>query len=59
MARYRNIEAAYREIKTNDPGTCITRYQLQQIIRNEKIPVKKHGKCYLFDMDMLERYLSG
>ena len=59
MARYRNIESAYKEIKANDPDTCITRYQLQQIIRSGKIPAKKNGKCYLFDMDKLEQYLSS
>ncbi len=59
MARYRNIESALKELKENDPGTCITRYHLQKIIRDGKIPAKKNGSHYVFDMDNLEKYLQS
>lgn len=59
MARIRTIESAYREIKANDPNTSITKYYIREIIINGKIPFRKSGKRFLFDMDKLEEYLKG
>ena len=59
MARYRNIETAYREIKEKDPGTCLTRYQLRKMVKNGAIPYKQNGSRYLIDLDKLEEYLQG
>ena len=59
MARMRTIESAYREIKQDDPNTSITKYYLREIVINGKIPFRKSGKRFLFDMDKLEDYLKG
>lgn len=59
MARMRTIESAYREIKQDDPNTSITKYYIREIVINGKIPFRKSGKRFLFDMDILEKYLKG
>ena len=59
MARIRTIESAYREIISQDPNTSITKYYIREIVINGKIPFRKSGKRYLFDMDTLNDYLKG
>lgn len=59
MAKIRTIESAYRDIISQDPNTSITKYYLREIVINGKIPFRKSGKRYLFDMDALNEYLKG
>lgn len=59
MPKIRTIESAYREIINQDPGTSITKYYIREIVINGKIPFRKSGKRYLFDMDTLNDYLKG
>lgn len=57
--RIRTINAAIKELKTIDPGTCITPYALRELILNGNIPHSKAGNKYLLDMDDLERYFTA
>lgn len=59
MAKLRTIEKAYKEIKEQDPNTSLTKYYIRQIVIAGKIPFKKSGKRYLFDLDDLIAFLKG
>ena len=59
MPKIRTIESAYREIINQDPGTSITKYYIREIVINGKVPFRKSGKRYLFDMNALDDYLKG
>lgn len=59
MTKIRTIESAYREILAADPNTSITKYYIRDIVINGKIPFRKSGKRYLFDLEALEEYLKG
>lgn len=59
MARIRTIESAYREILQTDPNTSITKYFIRETVIKGRIPFRKSGKRYFFDMDALEEYLKG
>lgn len=57
--RMRGIEEGFKEIKANDPGTALTKTALRRLITTGEIPSVKIGTKYLFDLDMVERYLRG
>ncbi len=59
MAKIRTIEKAFQDIKKADPGTCITRNFIRQLVINGNIPSKKSGGRYYFDLDDLLNYLKG
>ena len=57
--RMRGIEEGFKEIKLNDPGTALTKTALRRLVTTGEIPSVKIGTKYLFDLDMVERYLRG
>lgn len=59
MSRTRGIDDGYAEVKEKDPGTALTKTALRRLIISGAIPSVRIGKKYLFDLDVLERYLSG
>ena len=58
MVRIRTAEMAYREIKEQDPNSCISVRQIRDLMKSGKIPVHKVGKKLLVNMDILEQYYS-
>lgn len=59
MSRIRSIEEGFKEIKTNDPGTALTKTALRRLVTTGEIPSVRIGAKYLFDLDVVERYLRG
>jgi len=59
MSRMRSIEEGFKEIKANDPGTALTKTALRRLVTTGEIPSVRIGTKYLFDLDMVERYLRG
>lgn len=59
MSRMRSIEEGYKEIKANDPGTALTKTALRRLVTTGGIPSVRIGTKYLFDLDVVERYLRG
>jgi len=59
MPRMRTSKEVIEEIKAKDPGSRFTRHALQIKALNGEIPFIQVGKKRLFDLDLVERYLSG
>jgi hypothetical protein len=59
MAKMRNLDRAYAEIKAKDPDTALSRYALRQIFLSGVIKTVKVGRIRLVDMDALNAFLSG
>lgn len=58
MAKLRTIEKAYQEIITQDPGSCLTKHFIRKLILDGKIPAKREGNKFLFDLEDLMAYLK-
>ncbi len=56
--RVRTIKNAYREIREQDPNTCITEWFLRQLITGGAIPSIRAGTKWLVDLDVIEEYIS-
>ena len=56
--RIRTIKNAYREIREQDPHTCITEWFLRQLITGGAIPSIRAGTKWLVDLDVIEEYIS-
>lgn len=56
--RIRTIKNAYREIREQDPNTCITEWFLRQLITGGAIPSIRAGTKWLVDLDVIEEYIS-
>lgn len=54
MSRMRGLEDGFKEIKEADPGTA-----LRRLVTTGEIPSVRIGTKYLFDLDVVERYLRG
>jgi|GEM_PF-790740 hypothetical protein len=59
MSRIRTIGQAYKELKLSDPNTAITQHSIRQLILSGQLPAFQSGNKYLFDLDVLEGYLSN
>ena len=55
--RIRTIKNAYREIREQDPNTCITEWFLRQLITGGAIPSIRAGTKWLVDLDVIEEYI--
>lgn len=56
--RIRTIKNAYREIREQDPNTCITEWFLRQLITGGAIPSIRAGTKWLVDLDVIEEYIA-
>ena len=56
--RIRTIKNAYREIREQDPNTCITEWFLRQLITGGAIPSIRAGTKWLVDLDVVEEYIQ-
>lgn len=56
--RIRTIKNAYREIREQDPNTCITEWFLRQLITGGAIPSIRAGTKWLVDLDVIEEYMQ-
>ncbi len=56
--RIRTIKNAYREIREQDPNTCITEWFLRQLITGGAIPSIRAGTKWLVDLDVIEEYIQ-
>ena len=56
--RMRTIDAAIEQLHADDPGNCLTRYALRQMILAGTIPSVKVGQKYLLNYDDLPRLLA-
>ena len=59
MSRMRGLEDGFKEIKEADPGTALTKTALRRLVTSGEIPSVRIGTKYLFDLDVVERYLRG
>lgn len=60
LPRMRNIDAAIKEIKAEDPNTALTTTQLRYMVKSGKIPSVKVGhNRTLVNLDLLIEYLSS
>lgn len=59
MSRMRSIEEGFKEIKAADPCTALTKTALRRLVTTGEIPSVRIGAKYLFDLDVVERYLRG
>lgn len=56
--RIRTIKNAYKEIREQDPNTCITEWFLRQLITGGAIPSIRAGTKWLVDLDVIEEYMQ-
>lgn len=56
--RMRSIPQAYKELKRNDPDTCISERLLRKMVSNGDIPTVKIEHKTLLNMDLLLEILS-
>lgn len=63
MKRIRTIQAAYEEIKHDDPGTSLTPSAVRRAVTSGKIPSRrvgnKGGWKYFVDVDQVIAYFTG
>ena len=59
MVRMRTAKQVIEEIKTKDPSTNFTYHALRMKALGGHIPFVQIGKKRLFNMDIIEAYLSG
>ena len=59
MTRVRTIDGAIAQLKQDDPGTCLTRYALRQMILSGKVKYVRADAKYLVNYDDLLIVLSG
>ena len=58
MSRIRTIGKCVEEIQAVDPNTCITIWNIRQLIKNGKINYWMSGNRKLVDVDQVEAYFS-
>ena len=56
--RIRTIKNAYREIREQDPNTCITEWFFFFFITGGAIPSIRAGTKWLVDLDVVEEYIQ-
>lgn len=59
MTKMRTINQAIIELKTEDPGTCLTRNALRQMVLTGKVSAVMVGSKYLLNMEALQSYLNS
>ena len=59
MTRMRTIDAAIAQLRKDDPGSCVTRHALRQMILSGKVPHIRAGNKYLINYDKLLDVLAG
>ena len=58
LPRMRTIKEAIKEIKLEDPHSCMTEHALRRFILDGTIPSVRAGGKYLINIDKLNEYLS-
>lgn len=58
MSRIRTIGKCIEELQAIDPNTCITVWNIRQLIKNGKINFWMSGNRKLVDMDQVEAYFN-
>ena len=58
LPRMRTIKEAIKEIKQEDPHSCMTEHALRRFILDGTIPCIRAGGKYLINIDKLNDYLS-
>ena len=60
LARMRTITAAIEQLKTEDPGTCLTESALRSMIKRGAVPYVKVNSKYLVNYDaLISKLISG
>jgi len=57
--RLRTQSEALRELRTKDPGSCLTAYALRQMVLSGRVPSVAVGRKRLVDMDTLPEHLCA
>lgn len=57
--RLRTIKQTIKEIRDNDPDTCLTEWGLRSMILDGVIPSIRRGAKYLIDIDDIENNING
>lgn len=59
MCRVRSIEAAFKAIKAEDPGTSISVHAIRRAVLKGEIPSSRAGAKYLVDVDEVISFFAG
>lgn len=59
MTRMRTIDQAIAQLRQDDPGSCLTRHALRQMVLEGRVPHVRAGQKYLVNYDGLLNALSG
>ena len=58
-ARMRTLDAAIAQLRTDDPGNCLTKHALRQWVLSGIVPSIRTGAKYLINYDVLLSILAG
>jgi len=58
-ARMRTLDAAIAQLKEDDPGSCLTRNALRNMVLTGEVPHIRAGAKYLVNYDSLLSVLNG
>ncbi len=58
-ARMRTLDAAIAQLRTDDPGSCLTRHALRKMVLQGRVPYVRAGAKYLVNYDGLLAALAG
>lgn len=59
IPRMRTVDQCFKEIKTLDPNTCISKRYLYRLAHENTIALFKSGTKYYIDLDCLMQFLNG
>jgi len=57
--RMRTIDAAIAQLRHDDPGSCLTRHALRQMVLTGQVPHVRVGNKYLVDYDRFLSFLTS
>lgn len=59
LPRLRRISDVLEEVKTADPGTCLTYHMLIDLMKGGAITPLKYGNAWVINMDELLLFVNG
>jgi len=58
IPRMRTIQQCAAYFKEQDPGCCVGEWCIRQLVNQGKIPVRRTGKKFLINLDLLIKYFA-
>lgn len=59
LPRLRRISDVLEEVKTADPGTCLTYHMLIDLMKDGAITPLKYGNAWVINVDELLLFVNG